>query len=135
MCTISSRLYSRSWSKITCSLPSDHRTHHQTGSNWFPTRLYALDSLPGSTNGGRLVFLVRKIGRYGNLILAIYSLPLVNSAMMTAFSCSLMSVRLLRALRRFLEGTSRTENSPSPVMYSLNARQTVSDWFRFERNC
>jgi len=135
LCTISSRLYSRSESKITCSLPSDHRTHHPTGSNWFPTRLYARDSLPGSTNGGLLVFLVRKIARYGNLIRANYSLPLVNSARMTAFNCSLMSWRACRAAIRRLVATWETEYSSSPARYSLNARQTVSDWFRLARNC
>ena len=133
--TISPRLYSRSESKITWSIPSDHRTHHPTGSNWFPTRLYALDSLPGSTNGGLLVFLVRKIARYGNLIRAIQSLPLVNSAKMTAFSCSLMSWRACIAARRRLVGTWETEYSSSPARYNLNARQTVSDWFRLARNC
>jgi hypothetical protein len=104
------------------------------GLNWFPTRLYARDSSPGSLNGGRLVFLVRKIARYGNAMRAIYSLPLVNSAMMTAFSCSLMSARAESDAKSLLVRTSASENSSSPARYNRKARQTVADWFRLDRN-
>ena len=125
-------------SRITSSLPSDHSTYQPIGMNLPLTRLYARDSLEGSMSNVRelakRLFLVLIIFRYGNAMRAIYSTLFFNSAVMTAFSCSLMSERSWSDARSCLVGTWLAEYSPSPARNIFNARQTMADWFRLELN-